>query len=242
MTNNYDETQNFLNNEEANEEAIFKNKKEEGRDNAANEDPIKIYMREMGAIERFTREEELLTAQKMDNARSDMVSAILRIPTIYPKILQRYDEEQQSENIDIGVLSKTIYSEGISEEEIERMNEMENLIGENDIELEKVTDCEEIHSLVDKIRGFVDTFSDKNEVEYNVELAEEICSYNLNYMSFVVENYDYMKEVSGRLKSHKSKCLGLFKKDKTSSAARRFICSTNENCIKKRFKSFYWCF
>lgn len=211
MTKNYDEAKKTK--ASLDEEALFKTVKEEGRDNAANEDPIKIYMREMGAIERFTREEELLTAQRMDCAKNDMVKAILKIPTVYPKIVAKHILEQKSDNIDVGVLSKTIYSEMLTEEDIVRMNEMENLIGENNIELKKVSDCEEIFELVDKIEEY-NVSMRKNGFVYKESLAEEVRSFNLNYMTFVVSNYEEMKSVYKSISSRRNKCFKLYKDDK----------------------------
>ena len=62
-------------------------------------DPIKTYMKEMGAIPRLTREQEIETAKNIDTARNKIIKAILNIPLTYKAIVERYHKEQTAQNI-----------------------------------------------------------------------------------------------------------------------------------------------
>jgi len=166
-----------------NEEEFFeKAKKEVAEDKSI--DPLRTYMKEMGSVKLLTREEEVKTAKAIDTHRNKIIETALKIPLIYQRIVEKYDAEQLSNSVEVGVISKTILSKGLSEEELTRMNDMEDLIGISDIEIEKVTDCPEIHDLVLRIRQYSETFV--NGFKFNQELYNELREYNLNYMDFVL--------------------------------------------------------
>jgi hypothetical protein len=65
-------------------------------------DPIKTYMKEMGAIPRLTREQEIETAKNIDAARNKIIKSILNIPLTYKAIVEKYHKEQTVQNIEVG--------------------------------------------------------------------------------------------------------------------------------------------
>jgi RNA polymerase primary sigma factor len=220
------------------EQEVFEKSKKEVADDKSL-DPLRTYMKEMGSVKLLTREEEVKTAKAIETHRNKIIENALKIPLIYKKIVAKYDAEQLSDNIEVGIISKTILSEGLSEDELTRMNEMENLIGVKDIELEKVTDCPEIHDLVERIRAYTLTFN--KGYEFNEDLYQEIRTYNLNYMDFVLKfckELDVYKKDIRRLASTCAEIItnDLIKKEGRSSKG----IDLKKKEIKKQFqKGFY---
>lgn len=184
------------------EDEVFDNNKKIEIADDKSLDPLRTYMKEMGSVNLLTREEEVKTAKAIETHRNKIIDNALKIPLIYEEILKKYDAEQLSDKFDseeledkidqknsnqklIGVLSKTILSEGITEEELTRMNDMENLIGTNDILVEKISNCPEIIELIEDIRKYTEGFK-KGEINIDENIAERVRLYNLNYMDFVI--------------------------------------------------------
>lgn len=108
-------------------------------------DSLNMYLREMGSINRLTREEEIQKAREIDDAQSKMLDAIMYWPRTIEMILERYDREIEKENQDnvsicMGVIvdntqdafdEKTMQAGDLSMEEIERRCEeiQEKLLG-----------------------------------------------------------------------------------------------------------------
>ena len=186
-------------------------------------DPIKTYMKEMGAIQRLTREQEIETARNIDNSRNKIIKAILNVPLTYKAIVEKYHKEQTAQNIEVGVLSKTILSEGENEEEIIRMTEMENLTGENFLELDKVSDCPEIHDFVKKLEKYIEEFKNTDSFTVNEEIYQSLLDYNINYIDFVDRFCDELVEFDSKIKKLSTSCLKLALADSGNSVRKFFV-------------------
>lgn len=199
-------------------------------------DPIKTYMKEMGAIQLLTREEEVETAKNIEDLRDKIIDSILDIPITYSAILERHREEQNVDNIEVGVVSKTIYSEGISEDELIRMNEMENLIGENELEIKKVTDCDEIHNLIVDLEKYIESQKNSEIFEIDPVMKSKIIKYNLNYIDFVTKYLVTLEDINSEIKSLSNACKNIILMESKSKKAKeqkeiksQFIRGFNKN-------------
>ncbi len=70
-------------------------------------DPVRMYMREMGAVELLTREGEIAIAKRIEEGIRDVLSAVAGFPGVVEHILDSYDkvsEEGQLFNLLIGYL------------------------------------------------------------------------------------------------------------------------------------------
>ena len=186
-------------------------------------DPIKTYMKERGAIPRLTREQEIETAKNIDTARNKIIKAILNIPLTYKAIVERYHKEQTAQNIEVGVLSKTILSEGKSEEEILRMTDMENLTGENILELDKVSDCPEIHDFVKELELYIKKMEKSDKFSINEEIYDKLLEYNINYIDFVDQFCDTLSDLDSKIKKLSTDCLRCAINDSGQSVRKDFV-------------------
>lgn len=186
-------------------------------------DPIKTYMKEMGAIQRLTREQEIETARNIDISRNKIIKAILNVPLTYKAIVEKYNKEQTAHNIEIGVLSKTILSEGKSEDEIIRITEMENLTGEHMLELEKVSDCPEIHGFVKKLDEYVESIKNTDDFTVEEDIYERLLDYNINYIDFVDGYCDELVALDSKIKKLSTSCLKLALADSGNSVRKHFV-------------------
>lgn len=148
-------------------------------------DVTKQYFQEMGAITVITRELEISNSKGIEEYRHKVINSILKLKPTYKSIVEQYQQEQNSNNIDVGVLSKTVYR-NITEEDIIRINELEEFTQEKNMSLEDDRDSEapEVLELINDIISYNEEV-DKNKFYFNKELANRIVEFNLNYTDFV---------------------------------------------------------
>lgn len=148
-------------------------------------DVTKQYFQEMGAINVITRELEISNSKGIEEYRNRVINSILRLKPTYKAIVEQYYQEQNSNNIDVGVLSKTVYR-NITEEDIIRINELEEFTQEKNMSLEDDRDSSapEVLELINEIERYNESL-ENNKFYFNRELADKIISFNLNYTDFV---------------------------------------------------------
>lgn len=148
-------------------------------------DVTKQYFQEMGAINVITRELEISNSKGIEEYRNRVINSILKLKPTYKAIVEQYYQEQNSNNIDVGVLSKTVYR-NITEEDIIRINELEEFTQEKNMSLEDDRDSSapEVLELINEIERYNESL-ENNKFYFNRELADKIISFNLNYTDFV---------------------------------------------------------
>lgn len=133
-------------------------------------DSLQMYLREMGSINRLTREEEVQKSRDIDDAQGKMLDAIMYWPRTIEMILDKYDKEIEKENQDnvsicMGVIvdntqdafdEKTMQAGDLSPEEVERR-------------------CEEIQ---DKLFGYINLL--REELDTNKSIKDNKKNYKRN--------------------------------------------------------------
>ncbi len=133
-------------------------------------DSLQMYLREMGSINRLTREEEVQKSRDIDDAQGKMLDAIMYWPRTIEMILEKYDKEIEKENQDnvsicMGVIvdntqdafdEKTMQAGDLSPEEVERR-------------------CEEIQ---DKLFGYINLL--REELDTNKSIKDNKKNYKRN--------------------------------------------------------------
>lgn len=163
-------------------------------DDSYDADPLKIYMKEMGAYPLLKRSEEIEIAKRIEEGRNNVVEAVLDWPFTYNTILDKYKKEMEKENCSMGC---GIISEGIYED----FNE--NTMAVNELDDEQKEDKkdelqEELREFIGMIEKEVKTNktlkSGKLDFTSNKKIIEKALSMNLeqefiNYLAGEVLNY-----------------------------------------------------
>lgn len=133
-------------------------------------DSLQMYLREMGSINRLSREEEVQKAREIDEAQNKMLEAIMFWPKTIELILEKYDKEIEKENKDnvsicMGIIvdntqdafdEKTMKAGELSQEEINRR-------------------CEEIQ---EKLFGYINLL--REEMDTNKSIKDNKKNYKCN--------------------------------------------------------------
>lgn len=148
-------------------------------------DVTKQYFQEMGAISVITRELEISNSKDIEEYRNRIINSILKLKPTYKAIVTQYEQEQNSNNIDVGVLSKTVYR-NITEEDIIRITELEEFTQEKNMSLEDDRDSSapEVLELINEIKNY-NLILDNKKFYIDKTLANKIVEFNLNYTDFV---------------------------------------------------------
>ena len=100
-------------------------------------DPVRMYMREMGAVELLTREGEIEIAKRIEEGLKDMIQAISSCPTTILEILEQAEKVRQGEiKIDDIV-------DGLTEENDEEMSAAMSAAEQDDAEEEQEEDADD---------------------------------------------------------------------------------------------------
>jgi len=147
-------------------------------ENLSVDDPVRMYLREMGTISLLTREGEVTIAKKIEAGQREVVSAVADCTITHKEIIQLGEQTKKGE---ISVFNVTV----ISEPE-EKKKEIE--VGETKKFLRKVklfkTDCKKLMRLQSKIKT---KLTDKarakcehQEISQKIILEKSILSIKLN--------------------------------------------------------------
>ncbi len=159
------------------------------------DDPIRMYLREMGGVELLSREGEIAIAKRIEAGKDVMLNALTQSPIVAKKISEwKEDIENQKilvrDIIDIDSTYEDFEASSNEEEEDETLKPKEkakkNSIDENDKkEIKKDADSEG------------NTQSTEEEDEFNVSLAkmeEEIKPKILNILNNLEKNYNKLQK------------------------------------------------
>ena len=174
-------------------------------DDSYDADPLKMYMKEMGAYPLLKRSEEIEIAKRIEEGRNNVVEAVLDWPFTYTTILKKYNEENQKENCSMGC---GIISEGIYEDFDENTMAV-NELDEDQKEDKRDELQQELKEFIEMIEKEVKTNKTLNsgnlDFESNKKITEKALSMNLeqefiNYLANEVLDY------TSFIKKAKSEC------------------------------------
>ena len=86
-----EEAANEIKNKKINEKAIEENLKEEKKQTGKTDDPVRLYLRDMGAVELLSREGEIAIAKRIEAGREKMIGAICESPMTIRSIINWKD-------------------------------------------------------------------------------------------------------------------------------------------------------
>jgi RNA polymerase primary sigma factor len=175
-------------------EEVFDHESEVYEDDSYDPDPLKMYMKEMGAYPLLKRSEEIEIAKRIEEGRKNVVEAVLAWPFTYKTILDKFNIEINKENPSMGC---RIISEGIYEDFNENtmaVNELDDDQKEDKKgELQK--ELYEFIKMIEKELKVNKTLSNgKLNFKHNEKIIEKALSMSLeqefiNYLAGEVLNY-----------------------------------------------------
>ena len=149
------------------------------------DDPIRMYLREMGGVELLSREGEIAIAKRIEAGKDVMLNALTQSPIIGKKIFEWKDqiESQQLLVRDIIDIDST-YEDFESDESGNELKSKKKDTGSKDLDKNKKKDGDEKNEKTDE--------SPVDEDEFNVSLAkmeEEIKPKILKFLESLKKNY-----------------------------------------------------
>ncbi len=101
-------------------------------------DPVRMYLKEMGAVSLLTREEEVVIAKKIEEGESEVLDVVMNSPYIINEILL-FEDMLSNDQISISMLVEDLDDDenGIDEEQhkavfLDQLNTIKNIIKENE--------------------------------------------------------------------------------------------------------------
>jgi len=158
----------------------------EDKSSDKSDDPIRMYLREMGGVELLSREGEIAIAKRIEAGKDVMINALTQSPLVGKKI---FEWKEQIENQEL--LVRDIIDIDSTYEDFESLDEDGNLKANNK---KKSKDVEEKKEK-DKKEGESTTTNDDDE--FNVSLAkmeEEIKPKIINILDSLNKNYSKLKK------------------------------------------------
>ena len=146
------------------------------------DDPIRMYLREMGGVELLSREGEIAIAKRIEAGKDVMINALTQSPLIGKKI---FEWKEQIENQQM--LVRDIIDIDSTYEDFEALDEDDNLKADKKAKLKKEKDDDE--------KKEENTASDDDE--FNVSLAkmeEEIKPKIINILDSLNKNYSKLQK------------------------------------------------
>ena len=168
------------------------------------DDPIRMYLREMGGVELLSREGEIAIAKRIEAGKDVMINALTQSPLVAKKIYEWKEQLESNELLvrDIIDIDSTYEDFESSEEEGSKKNKKDLKVKENNQDEEKKTDIS------------------SDEDEFNVSLAkmeEEIRPKIINSIDTLTKNYIKLQ----KYQNEKLECL-LDSKELSASKNKNF--------------------
>ena len=148
------------------------------------DDPIRMYLREMGGVELLSREGEIAIAKRIEAGRDVMINALTQSPIVGKKI---FDWKEQIENQQL--LVRDIIDIDSTYEDFESADEDEELKVDKKLKLKK---SKEQNEEVKEEENKKDENSTGEDDEFNISLAkmeEEIKPKIINILESLNKNY-----------------------------------------------------
>ncbi len=151
------------------------------------DDPIRMYLREMGGVELLSREGEIAIAKRIEAGKDVMINALTQSPIIGKKIFEWKEliENQQ-------MLVRDIIDIDSTYEDFEALNDDDDLKANNKSKTKKDKDKENTEDKIKKEEN-----SGNDDDEFNVSLAkmeEEIKPKIINILDSLNKNYSKLKK------------------------------------------------
>jgi len=167
------------------------NKKKESTSNSEektsdkSDDPIRMYLREMGGVELLSREGEIAIAKRIEAGKDVMINALTQSPIVGKKI---FEWKEQIENQEM--LVRDIIDIDSTYEDFEALNDNDDLKVNKNLKSKK--DKEKTEEGEKK-----DTTTSSDDDEFNVSLAkmeEEIKPKIINILDSLNKNYSKLQK------------------------------------------------
>ena len=150
------------------------------------DDPIRMYLREMGGVELLSREGEIAIAKRIEAGKDVMINALTQSPIVGKKIFEWKDqiENQQMLVRDIIDIDSTY-------------EDFESLDDDNDLKINKKTKIKKDKDKSDGTEKKEDNTPTNEDDEFNVSLAkmeEEIKPKIINILDSLNKNYSKLQK------------------------------------------------
>jgi len=155
---------------------------QEEKSSDKSDDPIRMYLREMGGVELLSREGEIAIAKRIEAGKDVMINALTQSPLVAKKIFEWKDQIESNELLvrDIVDIDSTYEDFEASEQEIAKKTKKDAKLEKEKDELEKKNE----EPIVE-------------EDEFNVSLAkmeEEIRPKIINIIDILTKNYTKLQK------------------------------------------------
>jgi RNA polymerase primary sigma factor len=168
------------------------NKKKEASTNTEektsdkSDDPIRMYLREMGGVELLSREGEIAIAKRIEAGKDVMINALTQSPIVGKKIFE-WKEQIESQQM----LVRDIIDIDSTYEDFEALNE------DDDLKINKKAKIKKEKDKKEDTENKKDDTSPSEEDEFNVSLAkmeEEIKPKIINILESLNKNYSKLQK------------------------------------------------
>ena len=156
------------------------------------DDPIRMYLREMGGVELLSREGEIAIAKRIEAGKNVMINAITQSPIVSKKIFEWKDQLANNELLVRNIVDiDSTYEDFENEEDNSKKQKKE----EKDPKKAKTVDNKDNKDTDEKKPG--EEFLDQDDDEFNVSLAameEEIKPKIISLIDNLSKNYAKLKK------------------------------------------------
>ena len=168
------------------------NQNESEKSSEKSDDPIRMYLREMGGVELLSRDGEIAIAKRIEAGKNVMINALTQSPLISKKIFEWREQLEKNE-----LLVRDIIDIDSTYEDFENDNSEENDLKKSSKEKTKISKTKENKDdPKDKSEEKNEEYTDQND-EFNVSLAameEEIKPKVISLIQNLSKNYTKLKK------------------------------------------------
>jgi RNA polymerase primary sigma factor len=183
------------------------------------DDPVRMYLREMGSVELLSREGEIAIAKRIEAGREMMIGGICESPMTIRAVLEWHDALVENKMLlrDIIDLDATYGSpgEGISEEELEAGPPEENVVGAGPAAPEEPLEPEGDGEGAPEGEGGQAVGEETEGEESGISLA----AMELALMPTVIETFEAIAETYGKMSKVQEQRLNALQKGETAPPA-----------------------
>ena len=168
------------------------NKKKENSSNGEektsekSDDPIRMYLREMGGVELLSREGEIAIAKRIEAGKDVMINALTQSPIVGKKIFEWKDQIENQQ-----MLVRDIIDIDSTYEDFEALDD------DDDLKINKKTKAKKANDQSESVEKKVENTPASDDDEFNVSLAkmeEEIKPKIINILDSLNKNYSKLQK------------------------------------------------